>query len=132
MDGRKHTIFEVGGEVYNLRVSFNAMCMFDDQIGPVTVLLRGGEDAKNFIAYRGLLWSAVNAYGSKSITIEQAGDLCEQFIAEKGFEAFVKEMKRIIESSEWLGKESGSKNPAPAPKKPSGKSSENTNASPMG
>jgi hypothetical protein len=123
MDGRKHTIFEAGGKVYNLRVSFNAMCMFDDQIGSVTSLLSGGADAKNFIAYRGLLWASVNAYGSEKITVEQAGDICEQYIAEKGFEAFVKEMQRIIQSSEWLGsKGDAGKNSSPDLKKPSGKS----------
>jgi hypothetical protein len=124
MDGRKHTIFEAGGKVYNLRVSFNAMCMFDDQIGPVTALLSGGAEAKNFIAYRGLLWASINAYGSEKITVEQAGDICEQYIAEKGFEAFVKEMQRIIQSSEWLGDKKGDagKNSSPDLKKPSGKS----------
>jgi len=116
MDGRKHTVFESGGKAYNLRVSFNAMCMFDDQIGPVTILLRGGADAKNFIAYRGLLWASINAYG-ENITVDQAGDICERYIEEKGFEAFVLEMQRIIQSSEWLG--DGKKNRAG---KPSGKS----------
>lgn len=123
MDGRKHTVFEAGGKVYNLRVSFNAMCMFDEQVGPVTQLLRGGEDAKNFVAYRGLLWASINAYGSEKITIAQAGDICEEFITEKGFEAFVLEMKKIIESSGWLGeKGAGEKNQSPTLKKPSAKS----------
>jgi len=123
MDGRKHTVFEAAGKVYNLRVSFNAMCMFDDQIGPVTALLSGGANAKNFIAYRGLLWASVNAYGTEKITVEQAGNICEQYIAEKGFEAFIKEMQRIIQDSEWLGgKGAGEKNVIPDPKRPSGKS----------
>ena len=123
MDGRKHTVFEAAGKVYNLRVSFNAMCMFDDQIGSVTTLLGGGADAKNFIAYRGLLWASVNAYGTEKITVDQAGDICEQYIAEKGFEAFVKEMQRIIQDSEWLGeKGAGEKNAVPDPKRPSRKS----------
>jgi len=123
MDGRKHTVFEAGGKVYNLRVSFNAMCMFDEQVGPVTQLLSGGANAKNFVAYRGLVWASINAYGSEKVTIAQAGDICEEFIAEKGFEAFVLEMKKIIESSGWLGeKGAGGKNPEPiSQKKPSGK-----------
>lgn len=124
MDGRKHTIFEVGGKVYNLRVSFNAMCMFDDQIGPVTELLKGTTDSKNFVAYRGLLWAAINAYGSEKVTIDQAGDICEEYIAEKGFKAFVVEMQRIIKSSEWLGEKGADEKNRAAPdqKKPSGKS----------
>jgi hypothetical protein len=124
MDGRKHTVFEAGGKVFNLRVSFNAMCMFDDQIGPVTQLLRGGEQAKNFIAYRGIVWASINAYGTEKVSIDQAGDICEQYISEKGFAAFAKEMSRIIESSGWLGENrADEKNlePDPAPKKHSGK-----------
>lgn len=122
MDGRKHTVFEAGGKVYNLRVSFNAMCMFDDQIGPVTTLLRGGEESKNFVAYRGLLWASINAYGTEKVTIEQAGDICENYIAEKGFMAFAREMMRIIESSGWLGeKGDAGKNQEVPQKKPSGK-----------
>lgn len=121
MDGRKHTVFEAGGKVYNLRVSFNAMCMFDDQIGPVTKLLRGDENAKNFVAFRGVLWASINAYGSEKVSVEQAGDICENYIAEKGFKAFAAEMTRIIESSGWLGeKGDAGKNPE-APRKPSEK-----------
>jgi len=133
MDGRKHTIFEAGGKVYNLRVSFNAMCMFDDQIGPATDLLKGTTDTKNFVAYRGLIWVGINAYGSEKVTVEQAGDLCEEYIAEKGMQAFGNEMRRIIQSSEWLGKDGdGSKNPNPAPVKPSKKSSQSTETSHTG
>jgi hypothetical protein len=128
MDGRKHTVFEAGGRVYNLRVSFNAMCMFDDQIGPVTELLKGTADSKNFVAYRGLIWCCINAYGADRITIEQAGDLCERYISENGMEMFGKAMKGIIESSGWLGKsgKDDTKNPTPPPAvsvKHSGKSS---------
>jgi hypothetical protein len=122
MDGRKHTVFEAGGKVYNLRVSFNAMCMFDDQVGPVTTLLRGGESSKNFIAYRGLIWSSINAYGTEKVSIEQAGDICENYIAEKGFKAFAAEMSRIIESSGWLGEKGAGEKNQEAPRKPSGKS----------
>jgi hypothetical protein len=128
MDGRKHTVFEVGGKVYNLRVSYNAMCMFDDQIGPVTELLKGTTDSKNFVAYRGLVWACINAYGADRVTVEQAGDLCEQYIADHGMEQFGKAMKGIIESSGWLGGSGKGdiKNPTPAPAasgKHSGKSS---------
>lgn len=123
-DGRKHTIFETGGKVYNLRVSYNAMCMFTETIGPLTDLQN-----KPLPAYRGLLWASINAFGAQSVTVEQAGDLCEEYITEKGLKAFQETMKGILESSGWMtsgGTDTGNQNAAPRKRSP--KPSQSTNA----
>lgn len=123
--GRKHSIFETGGKVYNLRLSFNAMCLFTDNIGPITDI-----QDKPLPAYRGLIWAGINAYGSQAITVEEAGDLCESFIEEKGLIKFQETMKAILNSS-WMsdkivgGTDTGNlTTPKPLPK-----SSKTTNAS---
>jgi hypothetical protein len=124
-DGRKHSIFEVGGKVYNLRLSFNAMCMFTEQIGPIADI-----QAKPLPAYRGLIWAGINAYGNQSVTIEQAGDLCESFIEEKGLVKFQETMKSILESSWMSDKKAGGTDTGNSPK-PLPKSSKNMKNLPM-
>ena len=122
-DGRKHSVFEAAGKVYNLRLSFNAMCLFTENIGPVSDIQN-----KPLPAYRGLIWAGVNAYGSEALTIEQAGDLCESFIEEKGLVRFQETMKGIIEASWMSDKNIGGTDTGNLPK-PSQKSSKSTNAS---
>ena len=77
-DGRKHSVIQAGGEIYNLRVSYNALCDVIDKIGPF-------DPGKiTMPASRAIIWAGINNYGTKSITIEQAGDICEAIIREKG------------------------------------------------
>ena len=89
------------------------------------------EDFKNapLWAYQGILCACINGYGMQSVTLEQAGDLCEEFIREKGQKAFQNVMKDIMDTAEeWLGKmgDDTGKNPSPNPEKPSVKSSKST------
>ena len=124
-DGRKHSIFEAGGKVYNLRLSFNAMCLFTDNIGPISDI-----QTKPLPAYRGLIWAGINAYGSQTITVAEAGDLCETFIEEKGLVKFQETMKSILENSWMSDKNAGGIDTGNS--KPSKRSSQNTSISPTG
>jgi hypothetical protein len=113
MDGRRHSTFEVNGKVYNVRISFNALADFNRQGGNL-------EDFQKapLSAYRGILCAGINAYGSTSITLDQAGDLCEDFIREKGQKMFISVMKDIMETAQdWLGKlgDDKGKNPSQTP-----------------
>jgi len=71
-------------------------------------------------ASRALIWAGINAYGNESITLEQAGDLCENFSQEKGVKAFGLEIDRILSCGMWLNEKGGTDtgNPKPAQKKP--------------
>jgi hypothetical protein len=125
-DGRKHSIFEAGGKVYNLRLSFNAMCMFTDNMGPISDI-----QTKPLPAYRGLIWAGINAYGSQTITVAEAGDLCESFIEEKGLIKFQETMKSILENS-WMSDKNAGGIDTGNSQKPSKRSSQNTSISPTG
>jgi len=122
-DGRKHSVFEVGGKVYNLRLSFNAMCLFTENIGPITDIQN-----KPLPAYRGLIWAGINAYGSQTITVQEAGDLCESFIEEKGLMKFQETMKAILNAS-WMSDKNVGGTDTGNLTKPSPKLSKTTNAS---
>jgi len=122
MDGRRHSVFEVGGKVYNLRISFNALADYN-RTGSL-------EDFKTspLTAYRAVLCAGINAYGKQTVTLEQAGDLCEEFIREKGQKAFQDVMKDVMDTAqEWLGKmgDDTGKNPIQTPEKPLVSSSKN-------
>jgi hypothetical protein len=123
MDGRKHSVIEAGGKVYNLRASFNAMAMFEENIGPIQMLT--GKEAKTIVGFRGLVWATANACGT-SITLDQAGDICEDYADENGYEAFVKKMQSVINESGWMGNKNGAdtKNAQVKPKNASKKLSE--------
>ena len=98
-DGRKHVTIEAGGEVYNLRVSYNALCDVIDKLGPVDL-----QKITMPIA-RAIIWAGVNNYGTKTITLNQAGDICEALIKEKGAAGYTDTLKKLISESEWLGKD---------------------------
>lgn len=126
MDGRKHATIEAGGKIYNLRISYNALSEYNDKIGPSSDF-----NDKPLKAFRGLVWAGINAYGSQTVTVEQAGDICEDFIAEKGLQAFKDYMQNLIDTSNWLGVKKGGTdtgNPSPImdPPAPLVKSSKNT------
>ena len=106
MDGRKHATIQAGGQTYNLRISFNALSEFNDRIGPLADFTE-----KPLKAFRGLLWAGINAYGSQSVTLEQSGDICEDYIADKGMESFIKTMQALVDSSGWMAQGAGEKNP---------------------
>jgi len=124
MDGRKHTTIEIGGEIYNLRVSYNAMCEYIRHIGPMENF-----DKDSLIGFRGIVWAGINACGNRTVTIEEAGDLCEQLIRDIGQEAFGKKMKSLVEDSGWLGDDTR-KNRKSKPKL-SPKSSKSTETLPL-
>lgn len=96
-DGRKHSVIQAGGEVYNLRVSYNALCDVIDKLGPVDL------EKITMPVSRAIIWAGINNYGTKSITIEQAGDICEAIIREKGAKEYAEILKKLISESEWLG-----------------------------
>jgi hypothetical protein len=100
-DGRNHAVFEVDGEVYNLRISFNALAEF----GKISQL----SDFKNnpFGAQRALIWAGINAYGNKSVTLERAGDLCEALARKHGIKKYAEEIDRILNAGDWLKMDGG-------------------------
>jgi hypothetical protein len=95
-DGRRHVTIEAGGEVYNLRVSYNALCDVIDKLGPVDLHKIAMPVA------RVIVWAGVNNYGLKTITISQAGDICEAIIREKGLAGYQAFLKSLIDESDWL------------------------------
>jgi hypothetical protein len=99
--GRKHTTITAGGKTYNLRASFNALATFEENIGSITIL--EGQNPKILTGARGLIWAANNACGGAKITIDQAGDICEDYISEHGMAEFVRKVQNILESGGWLG-----------------------------
>jgi hypothetical protein len=122
MDGRKHTVIEAGGKVYNLRLSFNAMADFEKNIGPMQMLQ--GEDATTILGYRGVIWAAVNDWGQTKITLKEAGYICEDLIFDLGQEGYVKKIQEIINDSGWFGEQKkggAGKNPKKKLKEPSEK-----------
>ena len=120
MDGRKHSVIEADGRIYNLRVSYNALAMFEENVGPVQMI--AGKDAKTFIGFRGLVWAAINSCGG-NITVLEAGDICEAYSRENGIVAFHAKMQEIIDTSGWMNPETGddAKNRPEKPKKQSEK-----------
>ena len=96
-DGRKHVVIEAGGEVYNLRVSYNALCDVIDKLGPVDL------QKITLPTARAIIWAGVNNYGTKTITLAQAGDICEALIWEKGAAGYSDTIKKLISESDWLG-----------------------------
>ena len=116
MDGRKHTVIEAGGKAYNLRLSYNALALFEDNIGSTSIL--SGEEAKPFYGLRGLMWAGITDCG-KDITIREAGDICEDYVAEHSLIGFQEKMNDIMAGCTWLNAEgAGKKNQKPKPKKP--------------
>lgn len=112
MDGRAHTIIEAGGKAYNLRASFNALATFEENIGPMSMLMNG-DKSKMFQGSRGLIWATKNAYGKDSISLAEAGDICEKYIHEKGARQLIKLTQSILNSGGWMdgGEESKNQNP---------------------
>lgn len=104
MDGRKHSVIEAGGKIYNLRVSYNALAMFEENVGSVQML--SGKDAKIFTGFRGLVWAAINACGGK-VTLNEAGDICEAYAEENGITAYRTKMQEILNASGWLSDKKG-------------------------
>ena len=99
-DGRKHVVIEAGGEIYNLRVSYNALCDVIDKLGPVDL------QKITLPIARAIIWAGVNNYGTKTITLNQAGDICEALIREKGAAGYTETLKKLISESDWLEKDS--------------------------
>jgi len=119
MDGRKHSVIEAGGKVFNLRLSYNALALFEDNVGSTEIL--SGDKVKPFNGLRGLMWAGITDCGGE-ITIREAGDICEDYVAEHTLEGFQKKMQSIIDDCTWLnGKKGGEKNPKTNPTKQSKK-----------
>jgi len=132
MSGQKRIIIEIGGKSYNLVFSFNAMCMIET-VGGMRELLGQGAAAKNLTGCRAVLWATINASHTRDITIEEAGDLCDQYITENGgLQALITKVNSLFNDAGWNPKkkegDDAGKNPNPTPGQ-SGKSSKNTNAS---
>lgn len=107
MSGQKRTIIEIGGKSYNLLFSYNALCLVETQ-GGTRELMGEGVSAKNLTGCRAILWATINASKTRTITIEEAGDLCEQYIAENGgISALQDKINSLFASAGWVGEKKG-------------------------
>lgn len=106
MNGRKHETLQAGGKVYNLRMSFNALAMFEEDIGPIGYYFNTSAP-KSIAGCRGVIWAGVNSYGSASITIEEAGDFCEDYCAENGFKSLAAKVSDLMKNAGWMPKGNG-------------------------
>ena len=120
MDGRKFSVIEAGGKVLSLRLSFNAMVGFNEDVGQIQKAL----DEQPFKSFRSLILHSANEANPGSLTLRGAGDFCEDYIAENGMEALGDKVRQLMDDSGWLksnAEEEPGKNENQAPKRPSKK-----------
>ncbi len=98
MDGRKFSVLVAGGRRLSLRLSFNAMVDFNREVGPIQEAF----DERPFEAFRAMVWAAANSATPGSLTLSEAGDFCEDFIAENGYDALNVEISALLNDSGWL------------------------------
>lgn len=113
MSGQKRQEIEIGGKRHHLLFSYNMLCMVEEQ-GGTKELLSADIGAKNFTGARAILWAAINASRTESVTIEEAGDLCERYAEEHGgIEALARKINEMLAAANLVGVTG--KNPDPAP-----------------
>ena len=113
MTGQKRQEIEIGGRRYHLLFSYNMLCMVEQQ-GGTKELLSADIGAKNFTGARAILWAAINAGKAASVTIDEAGDLCEKYAEEHGgIEALAQKINEMLTAANLVG--ATGKNPKPAP-----------------
>jgi len=106
MNGRKHETLQAGGKVYNLRMSFNALAAFEENIGPIGNYFNTSAP-KSIAGCRGVIWAAVNSYGSSTISKDDAGDFCEDYCAENGFKNLATKVAEMMNNAGWMPKGEG-------------------------
>jgi hypothetical protein len=129
MTGQKRQILEAGGKRHNLLFSYNMLCLVEQQ-GGTRELLGADVSAKNFTGCRAIIWAAINASRTDTITIEEAGDICEAYAEENGgIEGLARKVNEMLTAANLAGGVPA-KNPQPAPDpttpSPSGRSSKST------
>ena len=121
MDGRKFSVIEAGGKVLSLRLSFNAMVGFNEDVGEIQRAL----DEQPFKAFRSLILHSANEANPGSLTVRSAGDFCEDYISENGMESLGEKITQLMNDSGWLktgeDAEEPGKNENPPTKRPSKK-----------
>ena len=120
MAGQKRYVIDIGGKNYNLLFSFNALCDVE-RVGGTKELLGDDFETKSLSGARALLWATINASHAHSLTLEQAGDLCDQYIEEHGLKGLLEKVNSLFSDSGWVPKDAAEKNQEPK-KKPSVKS----------
>lgn len=114
MTGQKRQEIEIGGKRHHLLFSYNMLCMVEEQ-GGTKELLSADMGAKNFTGARAILWAAINASKAESVTIDEAGDLCEKYAEEHGgIEALAKKINEMLQLANLVGATGKNPNPAPA------------------
>jgi hypothetical protein len=117
MTGQKRQEIEICGKRHHLLFSYNMLCMVEEQ-GGTKELLSADIGAKNFTGARAILWAAINAAKAESVTIEEAGDLCEKYADEHGgIEPLAKKINEMLGAANLVGTAVKNPEPAPAPKK---------------
>jgi hypothetical protein len=113
MTGQKRQEIEIGGKRHHLLFSYNMLCMVEEQ-GGTKELLSADIGAKNFTGARAILWAAINAAKAESVTIEEAGDLCEKYADEHGgIEPLAQKINEMLGTANLVG--TTAKNPEVAP-----------------
>jgi hypothetical protein len=116
MTGQKRQEIEIGGKRHHLLFSYNMLCMVEEQ-GGTKELLSADIGAKNFTGARAILWAAINAAKAESVTVDEAGDLCEKYAEEHGgIDALAKKINDMLSAANLVG--ATGKNPDPAPETP--------------
>lgn len=82
---RGESTVRIDGQDYTFRFSINAICELEELTGlPVTMVI--GEVERGYIkAMRAIIWAGLRARHS-DVTLDQAGDLAEALIAERGMD----------------------------------------------
>jgi hypothetical protein len=118
MTGQKRQEIEIGGTKYHLLFGYNMLCMVEVH-GGTKELLSDEIEAKNFTGARAILWAAINSSKTRSITIDEAGDLCEKYAEEHGgIEALAKKINDMLQLANLVGATGKNPNPAPATAEP--------------
>lgn len=90
---KKGKTFEVSGEIYQLRISINALCKIEDILGyPMTEIEAHGMGIKEMrvIMTCGLI---------PSVSMEEAGDIMDILLEEKGADGFMNLMLEAMQSA---------------------------------
>ncbi|WP_028977985.1 hypothetical protein [Sporolactobacillus terrae] len=90
------TILQMNSGTYFLRFSINAHCEAEGLLGfPITQL---GEKTAGISTMRTLLYVGLK-YGGRPVTMDQAGDIMERIIDEKGMEFFSTKISEAVQKS---------------------------------
>lgn len=90
----KKTVLQTSKDSYFLRFSINAHCEAEELLGhPITQL---GENNAGISTMRTLLYVGLK-HGGHPVSMEKAGDIMEEVIAEHGMEYFSEKISEAIQ-----------------------------------